>query len=57
MPCFREGRCWVVTHGFIKKTDKIDPEQIRRAERIRELDAQRPMGIHKVPPAGTTKLK
>lgn len=38
MPCCQEGPVWIVTHGFIKKGDRIDPEQIRRAERIRDED-------------------
>lgn len=38
MPCYQGGLIWIVTHGFIKKTDKIDREEIRRAERIRAED-------------------
>lgn len=38
MPCYQDGLIWIVTHGFMKKTDKIDPEEIRRAERIKAED-------------------
>jgi hypothetical protein len=33
---FRHGRVWFLTHGFIKKRDKWQPEQIKRAETIRK---------------------
>lgn len=37
MPCYfqADGRV-IITHGFIKKDDSIDPEQIDRMERIRD---------------------
>lgn len=36
MPCyFLPGRLLVLTHGLIKKGDKLPPAEIRRAERIR----------------------
>lgn len=43
IPCFREGKEWVLTHGFVKKADwgrKFDGE-IRRALRIRDEDLNR----------------
>lgn len=33
--CFQDGRAWVLTHGFIKKSDNWPPGQLERAERIR----------------------
>ncbi len=41
IPCFRVGSIWVLTHGFIKKSDEIPPSQITLAERIREEDLER----------------
>lgn len=39
MPCaFRHPRLVVVTHGFIKKTGRIPPAEIARAERILNED-------------------
>lgn len=35
-PCFQKGRSWVVTHGFRKKRNKWPPEELKRAERIRD---------------------
>jgi len=32
---FQCGRTWFLTHGFVKKSDKWLPAQVRRAERIR----------------------
>lgn len=39
MLCFRSGDAWIITHGLIKKQDKIPPAEIATAERIREEDA------------------
>lgn len=36
--CYQAGLLWIVTHGFVKKRDKIDPEEIRRADRIKAED-------------------
>src|ERR1700691_173770 len=39
MPCyFRTDAIVVITHGFIKKKDKMPPAELRRAERIRDED-------------------
>jgi mRNA-degrading endonuclease RelE of RelBE toxin-antitoxin system len=39
MPCyFLPGRLLVITHGFLKKGDKLPPAEIRKAERIRRED-------------------
>jgi hypothetical protein len=39
MPCyFRPDGLVVITHGFIKKKDKMPPAELRRAERIRDED-------------------
>lgn len=35
MPCFRIEHSWVVTHGLIKKTQKIPPADLTRAEEIK----------------------
>jgi hypothetical protein len=37
MPCYlyTDGRV-IITHGFIKKSDSIEPEQIDRMKRIRD---------------------
>jgi len=41
MPCFfSRGQLVIITHGFVKKGDKIPPAQIKRAERIKEEDEQ-----------------
>ena len=48
LPCYRDGLFWIITHGFIKKSDKIAREEIHRAERIRDEDKARQAGIHKV---------
>ncbi len=52
IPCYRDGLFWIVTHGFIKKDFKIDPAELRRAERIRDEDKAMQAGIHKVHKAG-----
>lgn len=36
MLCFRLGHSYVITHGYIKKADKMPPEQLTRAEKIKE---------------------
>lgn len=41
MPCFRSGCQWVLTHGFWKKKDKIEPVEISRAKRIMKEDLER----------------
>lgn len=41
MPCFQEGKTWVITHGFQKKRDKARPSEIERAERIMAEDQTR----------------
>jgi hypothetical protein len=38
MPCYRSGNLFIVTHGFRKKKDAIDPQEIARAVRIRKED-------------------
>ncbi|MGA2774168.1 MAG: type II toxin-antitoxin system RelE/ParE family toxin [Bryobacteraceae bacterium] len=41
MPCFfHRGRLVIITHGFRKKTEKIPPAEIKRAERIKGEDEQ-----------------
>jgi hypothetical protein len=45
MPCFfQDGGVVVITHGFIKKGDKISSAEIRRAERIKEEDGENERG-------------
>lgn len=40
MPCyFLPGRLLVLTHGLIKKGDRLPPAEIKRAERIRREDS------------------
>lgn len=39
--CFRDGRDWVLTNGFVKKRDKIDQAEIARARRIMNEDQNR----------------
>lgn len=41
IPCFQDGRAWVLTHGFIKKQQKAPRREIERAERIMQEDQQR----------------
>jgi hypothetical protein len=41
MPCFRRGNLMVVTHGFIKKTGPMPPQEIVRARRIAAEDSAR----------------
>lgn len=42
MPCkFGDDRTVIISHGFFKKGDKIPPEQIKRARRILQEDANR----------------
>ena len=38
MPCYRSGNLMIITHGFIKKTGPISPEELKRAERFRNED-------------------
>jgi Phage derived protein Gp49-like (DUF891) len=33
--CFQDGSSWIITHGCKKKKDKMDPNEIRRAEHLR----------------------
>jgi hypothetical protein len=41
MPCFfSPGQLVIITHGFVKKGDKIPPAEIRRAERIKKEDEE-----------------
>lgn len=40
IPCFRDGAAWILTHGFIKKSDRIPPAQVDRANRIRDEDLE-----------------
>lgn len=35
MPCFMAGSDVYITHGFIKGPDRVQREEMRRAERIR----------------------
>lgn len=41
MPCFRDGLQWVITHGFVKKRDRVPPAEIVRANAIMNEDLQR----------------
>jgi phage-related protein len=41
IPCFQDGRAWVLTHGFLKKKQKAPKREIERAERIMHEDQQR----------------
>jgi phage-related protein len=41
IPCFQDGRVWVLTHGFIKKKQKAPRRDIERAKRIMQEDQQR----------------
>jgi len=42
MPCFfAPGRLVIVTHGFLKKGDRIPPQELERARRIRQEDEAR----------------
>lgn len=36
IPCFRQGGAWYLAYGFIKKGDRWKPEELDRADRIRE---------------------
>ena len=39
MPCFfSAGRLLVITHGFVKQSDSIRLQELRRAERIKTED-------------------
>lgn len=38
MPCYRSGDLMIITHGFIKKKGPISPEELKRAERIKNED-------------------
>jgi len=45
-PCFRDGQSWIITHGFFKpgakkKLGRWPPEQIDRADRLRQEYGQR----------------
>jgi hypothetical protein len=35
--CFRSGSRWVLTNGYKKKKDRLDPAEIERAERLMEV--------------------
>lgn len=41
LPCFQDGKSWIVTHGFIKKKDKWPPGELERAKRIRNEHLER----------------
>ncbi len=41
VPCFADGKAWVLTHGFLKKEDRAPPSEIALAERIRSEDLSR----------------
>ncbi len=41
IPCFQDGRSWVLTHGFIKKQDAASKSEIKRAIRIQGEDLAR----------------
>ena len=41
VPCFSDGKTWVLTHGFLKKEDAAAPSEISRAHRIRSEDLSR----------------
>ena len=32
--CFQSGNSWVLTHGFVKKSGKTRPEEIKKAKTI-----------------------
>ena len=38
--CYRDGTAWVLTNGFLKKSEKTPPGLIERAERIRMEDLE-----------------
>jgi hypothetical protein len=41
MPCyFTPDGLVIITHGFVKKKDKMPPAELRRAERIRSEDEE-----------------
>jgi len=40
MPCFRRAAFMIITHGFNKKQGKMPPQEIERAKRLREEDAE-----------------
>lgn len=41
IPCFQDGSAWVLTHGFIKKSDRAPRSEIDRAYRIQAEDLAR----------------
>ena len=41
MPCYRVGNSFIITHGFIKKKNKIDSQEIDRARLIKKEDDAR----------------
>lgn len=44
--CFREGDSWLLTNGYKKKKDRLNPAEVDRAERImtEHLARMRPRG-------------
>ncbi len=39
--CYRDGLAWVLTHGFVKKSNKWKKTDTERAQRIRNEDQAR----------------
>lgn len=39
--CYQDAAIWYLTHGCTKKTQKADPAELHRAERIRAEDHER----------------
>ncbi len=39
--CFRKGDRWLLTNGYRKKKDRLDPSEVRRAKRIMKEHLQR----------------
>jgi len=41
MPCFQVSNCWILTHGFVKKSDKTKRKEIDRAKKIMKEHMER----------------
>ena len=39
MPCFRNGNLMIITHGFVKKKNAMDTQEIDRANRFKAEDS------------------
>lgn len=42
--CFRKDNRWLLTNGYKKKKDRLDPNEIRRAIRVKEEHLRREAG-------------